>query len=500
MVRDYDYVVLGGGIVGSALAEGLAAKGNSVVLIERGGETIATQVQAYPIVKCLNRKHGGCFEARNHVLGGNGYYWGGGLIRPPDAGVHECLGIFRDAIEDSATLATNFSNVERGLNIVSPPGRAPFLIDDIAIGDCDLSEIFVLPGVARNTTIKQLAQFNRMPNCETLTSADVVSFAHKGQGRHGRNIASIVINQAGSLRELTSRRFVIATGVVDSNLIVLAHAQELGVPSVEGGLATRLHDHLSVPIARVRLSSNRALKDIVAPNFRDGLVVGRRFELKCESGWGARGLLHFAIKFDEFSPYREIKHLLLLRQQRASPAQLLKAAIPLLAVAPDLFNIAIERVLKQRLYLAEGLSVCATLDFESFPHPANKLHLVGDSAEFTWDISEEDERSYLELLDKSYRLLAELTRKYGLTADPLIDLACPGSAIDYLHKSATDAFHLGGGLVAGVDGKGVVDENLRLAGTENVFVVSSAVFKRPSVVNPTHTLLALADRFVSQGH
>lgn len=495
---DFDIVVVGGGIVGSAIAAGLAAKGHSVVLVERGDMAVSSQVEARPIIKCTKRMHMGCFQARNHVLGGNGHYWGGGLIRPPSMGLDECLGISEVASEDLESLAANFRNVEELFGVQWSPSRTPFPLKDSAIGTCHLSEICVLPGKLRNTSRYLLERFRRMPRCETLTCAKVASFTHNQNGSSGRNVSSLIINQGGKLRELAARSFVIAAGTVDSNLIVLAHAQGFGVEIEKLGLGSRLHDHLSVPIARVRLSSNRELKDLLAPRFMNGLVRFRRFELKCGTGWGAEGFVRFLLGSDEISPYQEIKRLMLLRQQGASPTRLIKASLPLLSVTPELFRVAIERVLKRRLYLSDDLVVSATLNFETFPHPANALRLVGDQAELAWTINEQDELSYLELLDKANRLIAELARNYGMAVEPLADFSSPQRAIDYFHTAATDTFHLGGGLAASDDGMGAVDQNLKLVGTGNVYVVSSAVLRRPGVVNPTHTLLALADRFVNR--
>ena len=45
--------------------------------------------------------------------------------------------------------------------------------------------------------------------------------------------------------------------------------------------------------------------------------------------------------------------------------------------------------------------------------------------------------------------------------------------------------------------RGVVDPNLRLHNTENVFICSSAVFPTSGFSNPTHTLLALAMRLAA---
>src|SRR5262249_36185889 len=129
----------------------------------------------------------------------------------------------------------------------------------------------------------------------------------------------------------------------------------------------------------------------------------------------------------------------------------------------------------RRLYLSDDLVMFATLDFETFPHPENALRLTVDCAEFAWNIRDQDELSYLELLDKANRLVTELASTQGMVIEPLADFSSRTAAIDYLYTAATDAFHLGGGLASGHASVAVVDRNLLLSGTENVFVISSAL-------------------------
>src|SRR5262245_27495906 len=161
MNSDFDAVVLGGGIVGSAIARGLAAKGHSVGLVERGSRSIDEQIEARPLIKCTGRMHTGCVLARNHVLGGNGHYWGGGLMRPPGLGVSDGLGISETTDEESDSLANHFRNVEELLRVRTAPGRTQIPVKDSVIGPCHLAEICVLPGKNRNTSHYLLESFER---------------------------------------------------------------------------------------------------------------------------------------------------------------------------------------------------------------------------------------------------------------------------------------------------------------------------------------------------
>ncbi len=54
--------------------------------------------------------------------------------------------------------------------------------------------------------------------------------------------------------------------------------------------------------------------------------------------------------------------------------------------------------------------------------------------------------------------------------------------------------HMGGMRMGSSAAAGVVDPDLLLYGTSNVYVCSSAVFPTSGFSNPTHTLLALAVR------
>lgn len=487
---EFDLVVIGGGIVGSFLAARLARAGVTVAVIEKGPATLAAQVEAAPRIRFLRRQHKGCEQARNHVLGGNGHYWGGALMRPPGTRLTDVIGLDDGRPDQGADLAPHFSAVERRYGLPFSPSR--FTVDEVDAPGFVAADAPILPGRSRNISAVELNSLRRATNARLLPSAEVVGFELDRCDTGARRLRAVAVRVPDGLVTVGARTFVIAAGTVDSILLTQRIATELGVFAESDDIGTRLHDHWSVPLARVRLGNSSALRDLLAPRFRGGAVLGRHFETQSKAGWHARGFLHFTFWFDEVSPYREIKRLMQLRQQRAGLGRIASGALPLVKSARTLATIAFERWWLGRLHLGDDVPVVATLDFEVFPHPQNAIRQTPDGVSFYWDISREDEISFSDLAIQCRGFLRALEEDYGLRSEPLHG-SNAGDLVEHLHRAATDAFHLGGGLSVGR----VSDSDLRLRGTDNVFAISSGAFARPGVVNPTLSLLALAERFAN---
>lgn len=496
MTREkFDFAIIGGGIVGTYLGRLLARRGRSVALIERGPASLSESVRASPAIICTRRQHAGACQARNHLLGGNGYYWGGGLIRPAHTLFQECVGGEAVSGVTSEDIEASFEAVERELGLHRPPAREAFGLGSGKFAPCDLAEMCVLRGKARNVSLGAIKEIRGTENCEIVSEAELIGFERRRQ--NPRVVSSVRILHQGVSREILADKIVISAGTIDSNLLVLAHRGGLGISGLKG-LGSRLHDHFSLPLFKITIGASSEFRDLVAPRFEKGMIFGRRFELWSERGWGGRGFLHFQFLFDEISPYREIRKLMLLRQQSAGALKMSKAAVPAIGQAATMLRIAFERYFRDRLYIAGKLSVVATLDFESFPHEENRIQL-GDSGDATleWDVHREDELTFKELSEKSGRLVSELSSSWGISFEPLYDLSDQEAVSTYLREKASDAYHLGGGLRINGDDvdDGVVGQDMGLRGVENVYVISCAVFRRPGAINPTHVLLALADRF-----
>ena len=105
----------------------------------------------------------------------------------------------------------------------------------------------------------------------------------------------------------------------------------------------------------------------------------------------------------------------------------------------------------------------------------------------SWKISEQETRTLCEFVRVARDALCSVADVRPLEAiDP---------ASDSLLQRCEDSFHHMGGMRMHTSPCcGVVDTNLKLHGTANLYVCSSAVFPASGFSNPTHTLLALAVR------
>ncbi len=303
------FAIVGGGIVGTFLADHLTRRGATVALIERGSTAFSTRGAAAPAVECAKRQHIGAYKARNHVLGGNGFFWGGGLVRPPSTRLCDLLGASADSGDFDTDLIEHFVAVEAELAPNYQAVRVRCSPEDCGIGPLYLSETMVLAGRARNISLRALSKLRANKRCQIIAEAELIHFS-----RSGMKIASVEIVTGGQRVVVRADTIVISAGTINSNLILLRHANELGVTA---DIGRGLHEHLSVPMYAVTGFVSPKLRKLVAPSIRNGAVVGRRFEIPKSPAFGHGGFIHFQFPFDDVSPYREIKDVMALRQQRA---------------------------------------------------------------------------------------------------------------------------------------------------------------------------------------
>jgi choline dehydrogenase-like flavoprotein len=108
-------------------------------------------------------------------------------------------------------------------------------------------------------------------------------------------------------------------------------------------------------------------------------------------------------------------------------------------------------------------------------------------------IRAQDHAAFERLVPVADRLVGALAQRHGFEAVPT-GRREPEALRAYLAAEGKDILHLGGGLPPAKDPtRAVLRPDLSFPRATNVTSVSTASLARASVVNPTHTLLAMAE-------
>jgi choline dehydrogenase-like flavoprotein len=226
----------------------------------------------------------------------------------------------------------------------------------------------------------------------------------------------------------------------------------------------------------------------------------RRFEFDAgpgPDGWNPRAFLHFVFDFDTAPLYSDLKRVLALNQARAGLMPLVGAGLSLLKHGPGLVRIGTKRFIGRKLHVTPDVNVSAVLDFETFPHVDNRIQLeqddVPEHAGMHWNLRAEDFDAFGRLVGVADHLVGRLAERHGFAATPASGRTHE-ALYSQLNAEGKDILHLGGGLPPGTDRtRAVLRPDLTFPAASNMAVVSTAALARASVVNPTHTLLAIGE-------
>lgn len=480
----FDYVILGAGIVGVWLAQSLIRRGFSVALVEIGKFDGTGTVE--PPVFFAERENLGANQARNHGFTGNSKFWGGGLIRNDESSLRQMFAI-KDGSRVVDELMASYDLVEKRLGFSAVERQA------IEGSGSTLAKITVLPGrrrdIVKGLLRPHLGDEKLMIHCEARIGG--VEFGKDGL------ISTVTITSPQGKRDvLAGRNYVLAMGVVDSNIFALRHLRPL-LGGSSNRLGARLHDHWSVPIARIRWKNGAGLERLFPPLFSGGNILGSRIEIgvDCPGGF-RRGFVHLQAQYDQVDPYSSIKRCMDGRQKGVSLIELLLRALPLARNVSGLIRLGYGRFVQHRLFVPDGMELNLVLDFESYASDSNRIMMDGEAVKLYWDIRSEDVDAFTKLLPVGLAEVRRLSQEGGLTVDQLVTGDDRTGAEAYLRRYAVDAFHLGGGLAAGAEEDGwMLNQDLRFHKIPNLCVIGTAAFSSPGIANPVETLLSMCERY-----
>lgn len=492
-----DVCILGAGAAGIYLATRLSERGVSVVVLEAGDNACTDSSSIGMNANMTQDDYSGATSGRAFGLGGTTSLWGGVLVP-------------YTSVDIQSRKSGDFNPWS---HIVGVTNRYSAIVKStLAIANSDTSEVIVdkALGVAKEALLKngldvKASEFLpfRRKNFKFLLSrlpkeADLKVFLGAvadnyefDKSANGSNHLNFVYVKSGQKRlEVSARSFVIAAGTIESTRILLEMDAQNGDSIIRKGamVGNYLSDHLSLAIARVEPSSLSLAAMLFAPRFNRGRMRRFRFLEQSSTVGSSRYFSHFI--FDNDNPgFGLAKKILAGLQSREIPKITPKEFISGIS---GLTGLAWNQVALSRLYIPARTPMHLQLDIEQTPTTDNRIMLGNtlDShgrpvVDISWRITPAD---YANIENAAKQILA----------------SWPGSAAGLPQLTAIsergvgekphDAYHPVGTCRMGEDSESVVSPDLKVHGTSNVSVLSTAVFPSAGSANPTFGMLCFAER------
>lgn len=493
--------IIGAGAAGLYLAKRLNGASGNVVVLEAGPGTAIPPTEAGFECEFPDGDYSGATEGRSFGLGGTTARWGGQMLAFQASDAERDVPAIQKAWQHivqvgrkhGPAVATMFGieglvGEENGQPLQEfAPLRASGLASVLSCG---------LPFRKRNFSWMVHPTSNATDDCEIICDAMAADWVGEAHGDHGDFRIKELVAQSplGKKLRVRAEKYVVAAGTIESTRIlheVNASGADRVLPKM-AGLGLGLSDHLSFDIAEFEGATRRLVTKSLAPRFVNANMRNWRFVQTDIGSSQCRYFAHVLFPTDD-SGYRVAKELLQAMQARRLPKIGFGA---LFSGGVGLSKIAWHRLVLKRLYVEYGAACRLRIDMEQRPRSTNAIQLGSQLDRFgrripvvSWSVNDQDETDMLCARAAFLQRWSSLGAKYAARAVPLD----AGS----LTKSY-DAYHPVGTCRLGEDSAAVVGPDLIVRGTQNLFVLSTALFPSAGSANPTFSLLCFAEMLASQ--
>lgn len=540
----YDLCVIGSGPAGiiTTLEYALLNPHKQVLLVEYGSDGASaynTLDKSITIDNLIN--HHPPDECTNKGFGGTSATWGGRCVMYDDVDFDEREIIKDNCTWESALLTEVKQHLPAAANYFEC-GEAIFNVNGIeGLQKKRIAENFV-EGDVTDSAIERwsmptrfgkryLNEVNSRDNIILLKGYEARDFSKPRNDGHVSNLIVRKVN-AEETKTIKAKAFVLAAGAQESTRILLRNKQlfnnEAAPPEA---LGKYYQSHLSGKIASVKFTGNPAKTDYGFIKDKGGIYLRRRFQFSRDL-LVKKNLLNAAIWLDN-PLYFDPKH-----QSGAMSFMYLAMLIPFLgkrlappAIAHSITKGKVQGLPRHLANILKGFPRSLTtpgfiffkryclkrklpgvflyspknkyaLHFhtEQIPVKDNLMQMApdGETLEINYKLTDDDINSIIslhEILDDWLRKCNCGYLEYWFKKDEQKE-AIRSMSKDGIHQSGTTR-------IASSIKDGVVDSNLKLFGTNNVFVCSSSVFPTSSQANPTFFMGAFAvrlARYLTKAH
>jgi choline dehydrogenase-like flavoprotein len=473
----YDVCICGTGPAGITTARRLAARGKKVVLLEAGGLTYSDESQSHYNGKNVGRTYW-LETSRLRYLGGSSNHWAGlCVIQEPitfeaqhDA---ELPGwpISYEQVYDDIDEAKKILDIEgKDLSRSKRRDFASNLFDQAGIALSPPTLFFEKYG----TELRQSQQIDVFYNANLfdLTLNDSLK----------RVTSFRVQNYKGQIAEVSSSHYILALGGIENVRILLNANRQVaaGIGNHSGMVGRCFMEGLNVPIGRF-VVTDPEFWQADSPALCPSEALMRRNNI-------GNGIISFYPNISAGFALAAYGRLRVIKEFIHETGCSLPALTALARQIVD-FNCPGDGVISSTIEQEPNRASCVSLtkDVDSFG-----LRRV----EMNWQLSDGDLKTIRVLSIEVAKEMARLNRARVQLAsyilDPNLDIQVSGFG-----------HHMGTTRMSADPRYGVVDENCRVHGIQNLYVAGSSVFPRCGGRNPTLTVVSLAVRlgdFISKSN
>jgi choline dehydrogenase-like flavoprotein len=298
------------------------------------------------------------------------------------------------------------------------------------------------------------------------------------------------VSPKGQCLTVLAKQFVIAAGAIESARILLEiNCRQQTALRLSSEVGCYLSDHLSMAIADVESADRSVTGRLFRPRFSGPWMRGFRFLESAPTAIAPRGFAHFI--FAELGKgFAVAKDILTALQAGRRPTV---NAIGLARGGVDLVRLAFHRYATASLYVPRDTPVHLQLDVEQMPVRANCVRLGTEAdrygrptAAIRWEVSSTDIENIRTIAN---RFISSWPSNVG--GFP----ALKGRALDSdASIKPNDAYHPVGTCRLGDDKEAVVDCDLRVYGTQNLWVAGTGTLPSAGTANPTLSALCMTHR------
>ncbi len=499
-----EIAIIGAGAVGITMAAELARRGHDVMLLEAGGVSLEAQSQnIFNNARSTGVNHTGLHSGRFRLLGGTTNFWGGELI-PFDPIVFEgrpSLNIDpwlfdRQALDPYYDRAMSLLGMDEGVphddDVWTRANTVPPDLPE-ALEFC-MTRWVKTPNLAKHFKT-DLAD----PNLKVLVHANVCGFEPDATGERIARVHMRTFN--GRRATVTAQRTVLANGTIEiARLLMMPYIDGATAPWNDNAWLGRGYiDHLDTTVGEVVWKDRNTFRNLFENLFFDGYKYNPKIKL-AEQAQRDRSLLGICGWFLFRTSYQDnaenIKLFLRSVRDGQLPPNFWQLPGHALSLAKVLLPFAYRYFHDNRTFHPASSSVLFRVTAEQLPLRDSRITLRHERDALDMplvDLNWQVDGSELETIAYFSEQVRDTLKKAGI-ADLKLEEALVARDPAFL-ATACDTFHQMGGARMGLDAKsGVVDGNLRVHGSSNLYVAGAAVMPSTGFPNVTLTSIALGLR------